>query len=58
FPNYSAPSYDSVNKRVKFDTGPDVCGFSLRPKNVNVENYVLSFDFFFDSHYGDEHSNP
>lgn len=51
YPNYSAPSWDSVNKRVKFDTGGSAYNFTLRPKSVSIQNFILSFDFLCEYRY-------
>ncbi|MBA7491178.1 hypothetical protein ES702_01723 [subsurface metagenome] len=44
YPGFTAPTYDSANKRVNFDTG-DNKGFTLRPKNLSVQNFIMAFDF-------------
>lgn len=46
--SYGAPSYDSANKRIYFHTD---AGFSLRPKNLSVKNFVLSYGFYADLVY-------
>ena len=41
---YTAPSYDSSNKRININTGDDR-GTFLRPKNISIQNFVLSHNF-------------
>ena len=48
---YTAPTYDAANKRVSFNTGDDKC-FSMRPKNISVQNFILSYKFRGTTKYG------
>jgi len=41
---YTAPTYDSVNKRISFNTG-DNKSSSMRPKNISIQNFILSYKF-------------
>lgn len=46
---YTAPTYGSA--RVNFNTGDDKC-FSMRPKNISIKNFILSYKFRGASKYG------
>lgn len=48
---YTAPTYNAANKWVYFDTGDDK-GFSMRPKNISVQNFILTYKFRGYSKYG------
>lgn len=41
---YTAPTYDAANKRIAFSTG-DNRNFTMRPKDITVQDVVFSFDF-------------